>query len=186
MEEEAVFGKRGLKMLQNFYNNAKCLEKRVPSIVFPKYNLTGNIILTGNFDFAGELPDGTLHIVDFKTGVHDEEDAIQLYIYAILAETNIGKPVSKASFWYLDREDRPKEIVLDSLEPKLDWLKEKALEVKEAIKINNWVCAKSPELVEGCRDCKEYQAIIDGKGEFQFSDYRYKKDIYYLDRSKLS
>lgn len=176
LEEEAGFGKRGLKMLDNFLNNAKVLEKSAPQVTFPKYNLVEDVILIGNFDFVGEVPDGTLHIVDFKTGANDEEDTLQLYIYAILAEANLGKPVSKASFWYLDREDRPKEIVLDSLEAKLDWLTVKASELKKAIKDKNWACVKE----ELCRDCKDYQAVINGKGEFQFSDYRYKKDIYYL------
>lgn len=178
LEEEATFGKRGLKMLDNFLNNAKGLEKSVPPIIFPKYNLIGDVILIGNFDFVGEITDGSLHIVDFKTGANDEEDTLQLYIYAILAEANFGKPVSKASFWYLDREDTPREIVLDPLEPKLDWLKKKALELKKAIQESNWVCVKK----ELCRDCKDYQAIVDGGGEFQFTDYRYKKDIYYLKR----
>lgn len=180
LEEEATFGKRGLKMLDNFLNNAKGLEKSAPPVTFPKYNLVEDIILIGNFDFVGEVPDGTLHIVDFKTGANDEEDTLQLYLYAILAEVNLEKPVSKASFWYLDREDAPREIVLDPLEPKLAWLKEKALELKKAIQEGNWVCIKGLEPVERCRDCKDYQAVIEGKGELQFSDYRYKKDIYYL------
>lgn len=179
LEEEATFGKRGLKMLDNFFNNAKRLEKSAPPVTFPKYHLTENIVLIGNFDFVGEISDGSLQIVDFKTGAKDEDDSLQLYIYAILAEASLGKPVTKASFWYLDREDTPREIVLDALEPKLDWLKEKALELKAAIEKTNWVCIKK----ELCRDCKDYQAIIEGHGQFQFSDFRYKKNVYYLDRN---
>lgn len=178
-EEEGNFGRRGLKMLENFYKNWQVLGKAAPPVVFPKYHLTDSVVLIGNFDFVGETPDGSLHIVDFKTGANDEEDTLQLYIYAILAEANLEKPVTKASFWYLDREDAPREIVLDALEPKLDWLKEKAGEFKGAIEKAGWVCVKK----ELCRDCRDYQAVIDGKGEFQFSDYRYKKDVYYLPRS---
>lgn len=29
-------------------------------------------------------------------------------------------------------------------------------------------------------ECQKYQTIIDGKGEFQFSDNDFKKDIYFL------
>jgi len=116
--------------------------------------------------------------LDFKTGSQDEKDPLQLYIYAILAEANLGKKVSKASFWYLDREDEPREIVLDPLEPKLKWLQEKAKAVKEVLEKGEWICIKE----EMCRDCQDYQAILEGKGQFQFSDYRYKKDIYYLKR----
>ena len=139
----------------------------------------------GNFDFVGEKEDGTLVVCDFKTGVNDEKDPLQLYIYAILAEANLGKAVTGASFWYLDRDDEPKGIVLDPLEPKLEWLKDKAEEVKRAIGEGKWVCIKGdPSTSSGqgelCRDCREYQSLISGDGEFQFTDHRYHKDVYYL------
>ncbi len=121
-EEEGNFGRRGLKMMENFVKNWRLLEKAAAEITFPKMNLTENMILIGNFDYIGEGIDGRLHVVDFKTGAKDEDDPIQLYIYAILAEANLGKSVSSAGFWYLDREDQPKDIVLDPLEPKLEWL----------------------------------------------------------------
>lgn len=182
-EQEGDFGKRGLSMLENFYKNWQVLEKSAPEITFPKYNLVDNVVMIGNFDYVGEKTDGSLHVVDFKTGANDEDDATQLYIYAILAEVNLGKPVSAAGFWYLDREDAPNDIVLDPLEPKLEWLIEKAIELKQAIEKSEWVCVKE-SFEEGglCRDCRDYQAILDGKGEFMFSDHRYKKDIYYLKR----
>lgn len=180
-EEEGNFGRRGLKMIDNFFTNVQNLEKSAKDVTFPKFNLIENIVLIGNFDFIGEKEDGTLHVVDFKTGEKDEEETLQLYIYAILAESNLEKNVSAASFWYLDREDKPREIVLDPLEPKLEWLKIKALEIKEAINKNEWTCIKD-DAQDGasCRDCRDYRAIIDGKGQFQFSDYRYKKDVYFL------
>lgn len=177
LEQEGDFGKRGLKMLDNFFQNAQILEKITHHVDFPKLNLFENVVLIGNFDFVGEKEDGTLHLVDFKTGAKDEDDTLQLHIYAILAEANLGKPVSKVSFWYLDREDNPREIVLDKLEGKLEWLKKKSKEVKQAIEKNEWICIKGGE---GCRDCKGYQGILKEKGEFQFSDYRFKKDVYFL------
>jgi ATP-dependent helicase/DNAse subunit B len=185
LEEEASFGQRGLKMLDNFLEHCDCLEPCAPYISFPKYNLVDNILLIGNFDFVGQCSDGTLHIVDFKTGAHDEDSALQLYIYAILAEENFKKSVSKASFWYLDREDGPRDIVLDPLEGQLEWLKKKALGLKDAITANVWICTKGfdggiVDLEKMCRDCRDYQALLNGKGEFLFSDFRYKKEIYYL------
>lgn len=178
-EMEAGFGKRGLKMLQNFLKNAQKLEKITHQVDFPKLHLFDEVILIGNLDFIGERPDGTLHVLDFKTGANEEKDTLQLYIYAILAEANFGKPVTSASFWYLDREDAPREIVLDPLEPKLASIKEKAQELKKAIGEGSWVCLKGGQGGQ-CIDCTCYQAIIDGQGEFQFTDHRYKKDVYYL------
>ncbi|TSC66515.1 MAG: Uncharacterized protein CEO21_156, partial [Microgenomates group bacterium Gr01-1014_80] len=120
--------------------------------------------------------------VDFKTGTKDEEDPLQLHIYAILAESNFQKAVSKISYWYLEREDFPKEAVLDSLEERLEWIKNKALKINEAVKEDNWVCIEGDSPYN---ECKSYQAIIDGKGEFQFSDDDFKKDIYFLDQAKI-
>lgn len=183
-EEEGNFGTRGLKMLDNFLKNWQVLERSAPPVSFPKLHLFEDVVLMGNFDFVGEREDGYLHVVDFKTGAKGEDDPTQLYIYAILAEANLGKSVSAASFWYLDREDKPREIVLDPLEPKLEWLKEKGKELKQAIQDGRWVCIKglAPDGAGLCRDCEDYQAILDGKGEFQFTDFRYKKDVYYLSK----
>lgn len=177
IQEEADFGKRGLKMLDNFWENAKNLEPNLPVFDFLRFKMDEKLIFLGKLDFLGKLPDGSLHVLDFKTGVKDEEDPIQLHAYAILAEANLQKPVSKISYWYLDREISPKEAVLDSLEDKLAWLKEKALQVQEAIKEDHWVCSKVKDL---CNDCQNYQAIIDGQGEFLFSDEEFKKDVYFL------
>lgn len=176
-EEEGTFGKRGLSMLANFAENFKKLEPAASHVSFPKYPLTPNIILTGNMDFAGILPDGTLHVIDFKTGMRDEDEPIQLYIYAILAENNLGKDVTKASFWYLDRDSAPKDIVLDPLEPKIEWLKNKGLEIEKAIKENIWECVKGEEK---CRECRGYEAILEGKGEWVFTDHNFKKEIFFL------
>lgn len=182
-EEEADFGRRGLKMLDNFLKNTAQLEPNIPIYAFLKFRLDEKIILNGKVDFIGELPDGSLHILDFKTGSKEEDDSTQLHTYAILAESHLQRKVSKISYWYLDRDDGPKVAVLDSLEDKLEWLKNKALEIQKAVKADHWVCIKGDQL---CDDCKNYQAIIDGKGEFQFSDGEFKKDVYFLDYSKLS
>lgn len=182
-EDEAEFGKRGLAMLDNFYKNKEVLEKNVPAYGFLRYILDDKIVLNGKVDFIGELADGSLHILDFKTGSKDEEDPTQLYIYGILAESNLAKPVSKISYWYLDRDSAPKEAVLDPLEEKLQWLKVQAKEIEEAVKKNEWVCIEGDSLYS---ECKKYEAIIAGKGEFQFSDYDFKKDIYFLDSTSLT
>lgn len=181
-EEEGDFGRRGLQMLDSFLKHAAFLEPNIPAYNFLKFyfNDKDKIILNGKVDFIGELPDGTAHVLDFKTGAKDEEDSTQLHTYAILAESNFQKRVSKISYWYLDRDTSSKEAVLDCLEEKLEWLKSKTLEIKKAIEEDNWICKEGDRL---CNDCRNYQAIIDGKGEFQFSDEEFKKDIYYLDQS---
>lgn len=179
--DETDFVNRGMKILENFVANAKRLEKPAPPAHFPKYPLLEDVILTGNMDFVGLLPDGSLHVVDFKTGSKDEDSPLQLYIYAILAENYYGKPVKKASFWYLDRDDAPKEAVLDSVEQNLEWLIDKSRQVKEAWGTDCWECIKGEN---PCRDCLDYQAILDGKGEFVYTDHTFKKEVYFLSAEK--
>ncbi len=179
-QDETDFVNRGLKILENFVKNARRLEKLAPPASFPKYPLLPDVILTGNMDFVGLLPDDSLHVVDFKTGSKDEESPLQLYIYTILSENYYGMPVKKASFWYLDREDSPKEAVLDNVEQNLKWLEDKACLVKEAWAANLWECAQEDGL---CRDCRDYQAIIDGQGELMYSDHAFKKEVYFLPKN---
>lgn len=177
-EDEASFGKRGLAMLDNFFDNApKVLEPGLQADDFLKFKIDATTFLNGRVDFLGQLPDGSIHVLDFKTGSKDEQDPLQLYIYAILVESNLQKPVSKISYWYLDRGSTPKEAVLDLLDKKLDWIREKCQEIKDAILKDNWVCIKDPDL---CRDCQMYQDVLDGKAEFQFADDDFKKMIYFL------
>lgn len=182
-EDEEAFKRRGLKILSNFFNNAKILKGAIVLPPFPKYNLLEDVVLVGNFDFLGELPDGSLHVIDFKTGSKDEDSPLQLYIYAILAEANLQKPASKVSFWYLDRDSQPREVVLDPLDKTLEWLKEQARQLKAAIEENKWVCKASAEAGGLCKECQMYEDILAGKGEFVFSDYKFKKDIYYLPKA---
>src|SRR6185369_14643686 len=61
------------------------------------------VTLFGRLDRLDEEPDGTLHIIDYKTGTqHEEIDPKQLIFYALLVEAKLHRAVSKASFWYLD------------------------------------------------------------------------------------
>lgn len=177
--EEESFKERGRKMLDRFYDTSKILGQMLPPMDFPKYFLDEETILFGNLDYVEELSDGSLHIIDFKTG-QKEEDALQLHIYAILTEANLQKPVTKISYWYLDRDKEPKEMILEPLENHLKYLTAKGREIKKAIAEGQWICKKGDDL---CRDCGNYQAILEGKGEFQFSDDLYKKLIFYLPKT---
>jgi putative RecB family exonuclease len=61
------------------------------------------VTLFGRVDRIDEEPDGSLHIIDYKTGPRPGEvDAAQLRLYAIMVEEKLGRPVSRLSFWYLD------------------------------------------------------------------------------------
>jgi putative RecB family exonuclease len=92
-----------LRQLANFAANFD-LEAR-PFMVEPYFQeeIVPGLVLFGRLDRLDEQPDGTLQIIDYKTGTQPEEiDPKQLIFYAILVEARLGRSVSKASFWYLD------------------------------------------------------------------------------------
>lgn len=76
-----------------------------PLMVEPYFQVevTPDVTLFGRVDRIDQSPDGTLTIIDYKTGSAPEEiDASQLYLYAIMIEAELGRRVSQISFWYLD------------------------------------------------------------------------------------
>jgi RecB family exonuclease len=65
--------------------------------------LAPDVVLFGRPDRVDEEPDGSLHVIDYKTGEPPQEvDAGQLRLYAIMVQKGLGRPVSRASFWYLE------------------------------------------------------------------------------------
>ncbi|QQS44706.1 PD-(D/E)XK nuclease family protein [Candidatus Roizmanbacteria bacterium] len=66
-----------------------------------------NIILCGKIDWLEYLPEtDSVHIIDFKTSKYDEDgDSLQLPIYYLLVTNTQKREVSKASYWYLERND---------------------------------------------------------------------------------
>lgn len=92
-----------IEQLQRFARQHDLLAS--PLMVEPYFQvvLAPDITLFGRLDRIDEEADGSLHIIDYKTGAQpDEVDAGQLRLYAIMAEEKLRRPVSRASFWYLD------------------------------------------------------------------------------------
>jgi RecB family exonuclease len=76
-----------------------------PLLVEPYFQVevAPGVTLFGRVDRIDEEADGSLHVIDYKTGSHpDEVDAGQLRLYAIMAEESLHRPVSRISFWNLD------------------------------------------------------------------------------------
>ncbi len=81
--------------------------------------LSPGITLYARVDRVDREADGTLHIVDYKTGVRPEEtDWTQLHLQALVLSRRLSAPVGRASFLYLgpsamDTTDISQEV-LDS------------------------------------------------------------------------
>jgi DNA helicase-2/ATP-dependent DNA helicase PcrA len=102
--------KKGKAVLKTFYASQEG-NWVVPAALESWFKIkVGDYLLHGRIDRIDALPDGTLEIIDYKTGKSKEkvtgEDKEQLLIYQIAAETlseyrAMGKP-SKLTFFYLN------------------------------------------------------------------------------------
>ena len=68
--------------------------------------LSEGVALVGRVDRVDEEPDGSLHLIDYKTGPRPEEpDVEQLYLYAIMVGHKLSRPLRRASYYYLELGD---------------------------------------------------------------------------------
>lgn len=179
--QEMEYKERGAKMLKRVEKSpGPILNKaiKIQSDFIPNYYLSeeDNIILCGKIDWIEYLEKtDSVHIIDFKTGKNEEdESSLQLPIYLLLATNLQSRPVEKASYWYLEKNDdlTPKEL------PNYADSKEKVLTVARRIKLarqlNHFVCPKG-----GCIKCRPLERVLKSEGEkVGVSDTR--QDIYIL------
>ncbi len=163
-EDEAAFKERGSSMIATVKKNPRFLtNKRIKlkkETMNPNFYLSDdeNIILNGLIDWIEYLPESdSLHIVDFKTGKHEEKEAsLQLPIYLLLCNALQKRSVSRASYWYLDG-DKFIEKELPDAKVAFDDVLEVALKVKEARVRKVFEC---PGGSAGCQSCKPYEMIL--------------------------
>lgn len=176
--QEQEFKDRSVAMAERFYKNKDFSQKSpIRSSQFPKKKLFSDkdIILVGNFDWLENFKDG-LHLLDFKTGrLEEKEDSLQLPIYSILANENFEKFVRKTSYWYLDRDDEPKEVKMKDLEESLRTIKGRSIKIEDAIKKVNF-----SNKDYGCPYCKEYDIVVNNKAEHVTTAFKRKREIYFV------
>ncbi len=177
-EEEAV-KERGEKMLKRVIDNPGPILNKAIKINkdLPNYYLSeaDNIILCGKIDWLEYMPDESLHIIDFKTGRNDENpNSLQLPIYCLLVENCQKRLVSKASYWYLERDDALTNKSLPDKAQALDSVLEIAKKVKQTRLIGEYICKKG-----GCFACLPFEAIINNQAEF-VGVGGYNQDLYIL------
>lgn len=181
-EEEKDYKERGRLMLQRvtdypgpLANKTVRLKIDDPSFPLPRFQLSieDNIILCGKIDWIEYIAEtDSVHIVDFKTGKHEEDpNSLQLGIYCLLVQNLQKRKIHKASYWYLDSSNIPIEVQM----PNPDESKLKIMDIAQKIKLarinRSFDCRKN-----GCYACKPYLAIINGEAEFVgTTDYQ---DVY--------
>ena len=178
---ENHYKEQGLKMLQMIEENPGPLRNLAVKIKsdLPYYWLSeeDNIILCGKIDWLEYLKDeDKIHIIDFKTGRNDEHaDSLQLPIYHLLVDNCQKRKVTKASYWYLDRDDEPRLVKLPDLDSSYKRVMEIAQKIALARKLEHFKCRQK----DGCRACLPLERIVAGQAEY-VAVGEYKKDIYIL------
>lgn len=177
--EEKEYKNRGLLMLERIQKNPGPIIRKAIKIKatngLPYFWLSEeeNIILCGKIDWLEYLPDDSVHIIDFKTGKNDEDaESLQLPIYLLLATNTQKRLVSKASYWYLDRDD----FMIEKTLPDFFSAKEEVLKIARRIKLarqmNHFKCPK-----DGCFACRPLEKVLKGEGR-KVGISEYNQDIY--------
>lgn len=169
-EEEAEFKARGKRMIENVIKDPRMLPNKIVKLPKEKMNpnfyidIENNIILNGLVDWIEYLPEtDSIHIVDFKTGKHEEQEAsLQLPIYLLLCNALQKRKVSKATYWYLESDKLVEKELPDAEQAKVDVL-EVARKVKAFRTGGDFTCANGPA---GCFHCEQYEKILRGEAEF--------------------
>lgn len=178
--EEDEYFQRGKQMLEKLENNPGPLLKKAVKIPqdLPNYWLAKDegLILCGKVDWLEYLPDeDAVHIIDFKAGrVEENEDSLQLPIYHLLVTNTQKRPVAKASYWYLDKEDAPRSFELPEVNESYKKVLDIGKRIKLARQLEHFKCPK-----DGCRYCLPLEEIIKGKGEM-IGQSEYGQDVYIL------
>ena len=179
-EEEKIAYERGEAMIKRVTENPGPLKEKIVKLkegangMLPNFYLSekDNIILCGRIDWLQYVPeDDSIHILDFKTGKNEESgESLQLPIYQLLLNKLQKRKVSGASYWYLDSDDKPKEVSLPSLDESYERVYKVAKEVSDArtlaLRVGAEKAFKCPRGEAGCFGCKPFEKIIAGEAEF--------------------
>jgi len=184
-EQEKEFEDRGRTMVRRVQDNpgpignlSTVIKDKNEMVASMWLSQADELVLCGNVDWVEVLPDGSLHIIDFKTGKNEEEaGSLQLKIYLMLTQAGNKRPVTKLSYWYLETEDQPREVPLPSLDGVKEALIEKGRIIKSARQMTDETGIACPR--GGCRYCRDYERVIAGEAERVGDDDSREKILYF-------
>ncbi|MFA7653614.1 MAG: ATP-dependent DNA helicase [Candidatus Magasanikbacteria bacterium] len=156
----------GKEVLKKFYEENEKNGWTVPVTLEGSFRIKiGGFTVSGRIDRIDQLPDGSLHIVDYKTGKGKEklssDDKNQLLIYQLAVKTlpeyyHIGV-VSKLTFYYLNQNS---QISFFGSEKEIVAVQEKMLETIQRIHARDFAATPSQFICGRCdfRDICEFRA----------------------------
>ncbi|MCL4533879.1 MAG: PD-(D/E)XK nuclease family protein [Bacteroidetes bacterium] len=144
-DEEKQYGLRALEQLKWFCDRQ---DTRAQPFLLEAYHsviLSPELLLKGKIDRVDRHPDGSLHVIDYKTGKTPKEDGdFQLLAYALLLQRKLKSEVAKASYLYLNgdglRSIEPTPAQIADTEARLHAAREEILSEREFAPRPNWLC----------------------------------------------
>ncbi len=161
-DDEAKWGVQALSMLRLFTHR---MDTSVTPVMLEDYydvEVTPELKILGRIDRADELEDGTLHVIDYKTGKYDPKDVndLQLILYALIVSANQKKPVTKASYLYLKTWNwHTVEIGQEEADEAVEIVKEQVALIKKEKEF-------APQINRYCKNC-DYLAICPAKRQIE-------------------
>lgn len=156
-EHEMSRYEAGKEILKNFIAEDYHKTYEVVKLEEPfTFRLTQDLKVGGRIDRIQRLSDGTLEIIDYKTGqVPPERELItgikglQLSMYALAATEVLGEKLENVllSFYYLETGEK---ISMRRTSEDLVKAKEKIIAIKEQIEQSDFLCSNSYICQQGC------------------------------------
>jgi len=158
-ERREAYCERGKNLLKAFFEANKESLSPPLHVEHPFHLKLKDYMIKGVIDRIDRLPDGTIEIIDYKTGsakTEETADPDQLLLYQIAAETVLKEKPSKLTYYYV--EDGSKVTMLGN-EKEKEGFKDKVEKTIEEIKGSDFAAAPSKEK---CRHC-DFKDICEFK-----------------------
>jgi DNA helicase-2/ATP-dependent DNA helicase PcrA len=153
---------RGKEILEKFYEHFKGEVTKIEFLEKGFKLKVGKYTITGRIDRADKLEDGSLEVIDYKSGKSKSQKDVdkdqQLMIYALAAKECFGQPANRLTLYFLDDDLKV------STEPdtdKLEKIKEGIIETADKINESDFAPTPSKFVCQWC----PYNGICD-KAEF--------------------
>ncbi len=154
-KQREEYYKKGKEILDVFYTSQKD-NWTIPVSLEGWFKIkVGDYVINGRIDRIDQLSDGSLEIIDYKTGKAKEklstDDKQQLLLYQIAAETlpeyrHLG-PVGKLTFYYVNDNLRTS---FEANAEDVEKLKEKLISTIDAIKAGDFTATPGPFVCKYC------------------------------------
>jgi len=113
-EEEKEWSEKALAQLRWFVNTQRLDIRPLMLEKFHEAPVTKDLILNGRIDRIDRLEDGSLHVIDYKTGsMREPVDNFQLMLYTLILSMTVTYPVLTVSYLYLAEGEWQTFPVLD-------------------------------------------------------------------------